>query len=294
MMVSTTKEMSQCDRRWKWKMILRVINIVMALLALSCVAWITGYLRQWIREPQGQFDRRYQSDMFILPWMLFTLCLSALWNTANILIPFFYSRTLPLSANIACDGLLILSLFASGVWLVLAATTNIDGIDALDLRLNTPFWDFSGPSSKREAIELLAICTTFFTALFHTPLTISAILAARHHQAHNKHHHITRKDIEHLSIHPALRPSPSPLPYPNPNHPTCAYSATMLCPPPRAVRYKHQASPLGVHVRQDPASQPVYERSEGNGRAHSVPEDKGGLLKEEKKLTREEEKAIDF
>ncbi|KAL8672465.1 MAG: hypothetical protein Q9168_003068 [Polycauliona sp. 1 TL-2023] len=246
-----------------------------------------------MHEPQGQMDHRYQSDMFILPWLLFTLCLSALYNFANILIAFFYSRPLPLSANLASDGLLLLSLLASGVWLILAATTNIDGIDALDIRLSTPFSDFSGPSSRREAVEMLAICTTFATALLHTPLTISAILTARHRQAQQPHH-ITCKDIEHLAIHPALRPSPSPLPYPNPNHPTCAYAAANgPCPPPKAVRYKHQASPLGVHAKQSSVSLPRYAQSEGSGRSCSVPEDKGGLLRDEKQSIREE-KAIDF
>ncbi|KAL8758281.1 MAG: hypothetical protein Q9199_001634, partial [Rusavskia elegans] len=163
-MAVSTKKLDQRDRRWIWKLVLRVIAIVVALVAVSCVAWVTDYLRQWIYEHPGDVDRRYQSDMFILPWLLFTLCLSALWNSANILILFFHTRPLPPSANIACDGLLLLSLLASGVWLILAATTSIDGTTALDIRFDAPFFDFSGPSSRKDAVEMIGICTTFVTA----------------------------------------------------------------------------------------------------------------------------------
>ncbi|KAI4274484.1 MAG: hypothetical protein LQ337_003907 [Flavoplaca oasis] len=278
------------DRSWRWKSVLRVINLVMALLAISCVAWLTYYLRQWQRENPEYVHRRYQSDIFILPWLLFTLCLSALWNTANILIPFFHSRPLAPSASIACNGLLIFSLLASGTWFILAATTNIDGTSALRFRLNTSSWDYSDPAKKMNAVELVAICTTLITALLHIPPAISASLLSRHNRS-SRHHHITRKDIEHLSIHPALRPSPSPLPYPNPNHPTCAYGANMCYPPPRAVRYKHQASPLGVHAKED-SIPPLYVKLERK-RAYSVPQAKGGVLSQETRDKREE-KAVDF
>ncbi|KAL8859268.1 MAG: hypothetical protein Q9178_004206 [Gyalolechia marmorata] len=160
-MAFSTKSMYQRDPRWIWKLVVRVITIVVALIGLSCVAWVTDYLREWVNQHQGDEDRGYQSDIFILPWLLFTLCLSALWNTANILLFFFYSHPLLSSANIACDSLLILSLLASGIWLCLATTTNIDGTNALDIRLAA---NYSGASSRRVAVEILAICMTFTTA----------------------------------------------------------------------------------------------------------------------------------
>ncbi|KAI4088583.1 MAG: hypothetical protein LQ339_008704 [Xanthoria mediterranea] len=272
--------------------------VVVALVAVSCVAWVTDYLRQWTSEHSGEETPHplFQNRGVIRSNGSSQLCLSALWNTANILILFFHSRLLPSSANIACDGILLLSLLASGIWITLAATTSIDGTTALDIRFDAPFDDFSGPSRRKDAVELIGICTTFVTALLHIPLTISAILTTHHStQPHQPYHHpITRKDISHLSIHPALRPTPSPLPYPNPNHPTCAYAAKVHYPPPRAVRYQHQASPSGVHARAD-ASPPRHERLDG-GRASGVLEDKGGLLMEGKKKEgiREQEKAIDF
>ncbi|KAL8889425.1 MAG: hypothetical protein Q9215_003312 [Flavoplaca cf. flavocitrina] len=272
-MAVSVENISPGDRSWRWKSVLRVINLLMALLAISCVAWLTDCLRQWQRENPEYVHRRYQTDIFILPWLLFTLCLSALWDTVNILIPFFHSRPLAPNASIACNGLLLCSLLASGTWFILAATTNINGTSALRIRFNASSWVYSGPDKKKNAVELVAICTTLITA--RSP----------------RHHHITRKDIEHLSIHPALRPSPSPLPYPNPNHPTCAYGANMCYPPPRAVRYKHQASPLGVHAKEDPIP-PLYVKLEGE-RAYSVPRDKGGVLSEEKREMGEE-KAVDF
>ncbi|CAO1600295.1 hypothetical protein XANCAGTX0491_003988 [Xanthoria calcicola] len=295
-MAVATKDMYHGDARWRWRLVLRVMAVVVALVAVSCVAWVTDYIRQWTSEHSGKVHRPLQVDMFILPSLLFTLCLSSLWNTVNILILFFHSRPLPPSANIACDGILLLSLLASGIWITLAATTSIDGTTALDIRLDAPFDDFSGPSRRKDAVELIGICTTFVTALLHIPLTISAILTTHHSTQRNQpyHHPITRKDISHLSIHPALRPTPSPLPYPNPNHPTCAYAAKVHYPPPRAVRYQHQASPSGVHARAD-ASPPRHERL-GGRRVSGVLEDKGGLLMEEEKKEgiREQEKVIDF
>ncbi|CAL8575888.1 hypothetical protein XPA_001788 [Xanthoria parietina] len=293
-MAVATKNMDPCDARWRWRLVLRVMAVVVALVAVSCVAWVTDYLRQWTSEHSGEVHRPLQVDMFILPSLLFTLCLSALWNTANILILFFHSRLLPPSANIACDGILLLSLLASGIWITLAATTSIDGTIALNIRFNAPYDDFSGPSRRKDAVELIGICTTFVTALLHIPLTVSAILTTHHStQPHQPYHHpITRKDISHLSIHPALRPTPSPLPYPNPNHPTCAYAAKVHYPPPKAVRYQHQASPSGVHARAD-ASPPRHERLDG-GRQTGLLEDKGELLMERKEGIREQEKAIDF
>ncbi|KAL8766838.1 MAG: hypothetical protein Q9209_006496 [Squamulea sp. 1 TL-2023] len=283
-MAVSTKNLYQKDQRWIWKLVLRVIAIILALVGVSCVAFVTDYLREWVHRGQEGEDRDIHNGMLILPWLLFTLCLSVLWNTANILILFFHSRPLTPSANLACDSLLLLSLSASGIWLCLAATTNIDGNSALDIHFNSSSSDFFGTSTKREIPEIIGICTTFLTALLHTPLTISAILTI-HHLPHSPHHPISTKDIEHLAIHPALRPSPSPLPYPNPNHPTCAYAATpspmAQYPPPRAVRYKHQASAGGLHVRGDM----YFDKEERYGKFAGkvgVLEDKGGLLREEK------------
>ncbi|KAL8724866.1 MAG: hypothetical protein Q9166_007695 [cf. Caloplaca sp. 2 TL-2023] len=235
-----------------------------------------------------------------------------MYNFANIIILRFYSRSIPPSAIIACDLLLLLSLIASGCWLCLAATSSIDSTVALDIQFYTSFFDFSDPDTRRCIIEIIAISTTFITAyvtlslwdfvsscvsrrILHTPLAISAILNVRHLRPHPTPHHITSKDIERLPIHPALRASPSPLPYPNPNHPTCAYAASPIVHylPPRAVRYNHQASPLGVHVKEG-GSPPLYERyeDEGRGQGMAVLEDMGGLLKDEKRRIRE--KVIDF
>ena len=72
-MAFSTKSMYQRDPRWIWKLVVRVIAIVVALIGLSCVGWVTDYLREWVNHHQGDEDRGYQSDIFILPWLLFTV-----------------------------------------------------------------------------------------------------------------------------------------------------------------------------------------------------------------------------
>ena len=73
-MAVSVENISRGDRSWRWKSLLRVITLVMALLAISCVAWLTDYLRQWQRKNPEYVHRRYQTDIFILPGLLFTVC----------------------------------------------------------------------------------------------------------------------------------------------------------------------------------------------------------------------------
>ncbi len=72
-MAVATKNMDPCDARWRRRLVLRVMAVVVALVAVSCVAWVTDYLRQWTSEHSGEVHRPLQVDMFILPSLLFTV-----------------------------------------------------------------------------------------------------------------------------------------------------------------------------------------------------------------------------
>ena len=67
----TAKNKYQNDQRCVvWKLVLRVIAVVVALVGMGCVAWILFKLRQWKNDHE---DGDYQADEFILPWLLFSV-----------------------------------------------------------------------------------------------------------------------------------------------------------------------------------------------------------------------------
>lgn len=54
----------------RWKLVLRVIAIVVSLSGVGCVAYLLYQLRRWkIDHPDGD----YQADEFILAWLVFTV-----------------------------------------------------------------------------------------------------------------------------------------------------------------------------------------------------------------------------
>lgn len=71
MVSSNAKNQYQNDQRCVWKLVLRVIAVVIALVGMGCVAWILYKLRQWANNYEGG---DYQADGFILPWLLFSVC----------------------------------------------------------------------------------------------------------------------------------------------------------------------------------------------------------------------------
>ncbi|KAL8720750.1 MAG: hypothetical protein Q9225_002416, partial [Loekoesia sp. 1 TL-2023] len=162
MVSSNTKNLHQSDQRCVWKLVLRVIAVVVALVGMGCVAWILYKLRQWANTHE---EENYQADDFILPWLLFSFTLSLLYNAANILMALsHHSNLLTPTATIACDILLTLSLLASGIWLCLAATTSIDGNNALDIHFYTRNSSYAYSLTIKSAIEIIAIALTFLAA----------------------------------------------------------------------------------------------------------------------------------
>ncbi|KAL8942780.1 MAG: hypothetical protein Q9216_001465 [Gyalolechia sp. 2 TL-2023] len=159
---SIMKNQHQNDKRWVWKIVLRVIGIVVALVGMGCVAWILYKLRRWANAHE---EGDYQADEFILPWLLFSFTLSLLYDAANIIIVLsHHSNLLTRAATIACDLLLTLSLLASGIWLTLAATTSIDGNDALDIHFYPRTSSYAYSQSIKSAIVTISITLTFLAA----------------------------------------------------------------------------------------------------------------------------------
>ncbi|KAL8835499.1 MAG: hypothetical protein Q9170_003301 [Blastenia crenularia] len=93
------------------------------------------------------------------------LTLSLLYNGGNILMALtqhFNLITPP--AAIVCDLLIILSLLTSGIWLSLAATTSIDGNNALDIHFYTRNSSYAYSLTIKSAIEIIAIILTCLAA----------------------------------------------------------------------------------------------------------------------------------
>ncbi|KAI4170153.1 MAG: hypothetical protein LQ343_005159 [Gyalolechia ehrenbergii] len=156
------KNHNQNDGRWVWKIVLRVIGIVVALVGMGCVAWILYKLRQWANNHK---EGDYQADEFILPWLLFSFTLSLLYNAANIIMVLsHHSNLLTRTATVACDLLLTLSLLASGIWLSLAATTSIDGNNALDIHFYPRNSSYAYSLTIKSAIVIISITLTFLAA----------------------------------------------------------------------------------------------------------------------------------
>ncbi|KAL8937416.1 MAG: hypothetical protein Q9211_003703 [Gyalolechia sp. 1 TL-2023] len=153
------KKKYQNDKRWVWKIVLRVIGILVALVAMASVAWILYKSRQWANHHE-QGD--YQADEFILPWLLFSFTLSLLYHAANIIMVLSRrSNLLTGTATIACDLLLTLSLLASGIWLCLAATTSIDGHNALEIDFPPRNSRNASSPTVKSAIVITSITLTF-------------------------------------------------------------------------------------------------------------------------------------
>ncbi|KAL9013566.1 MAG: hypothetical protein Q9173_001755, partial [Seirophora scorigena] len=142
-----------------WRLAMRVVAAVTALMGSGCTAWMLYQLRRWkIEHPEGD----YQADEFILAWLVLTLALSALASiTAILTSTLSRSKTpiVPPTATLATDVLLALSLLASGIWLILAATTTIDGNTALNIDFLTP----SAEITVKSAVEIVGIGLTFTT-----------------------------------------------------------------------------------------------------------------------------------
>ena len=69
-MASSTKKLYQKDPGWMWKLVVRVIAIVAALVAFGCAAWMTDLTRKWLKHPANQEDGGGKADIFVLPWLM--------------------------------------------------------------------------------------------------------------------------------------------------------------------------------------------------------------------------------
>ncbi|KAI4180011.1 MAG: hypothetical protein LQ346_007076, partial [Caloplaca aetnensis] len=153
-----------------WQLVIRVLALLAAIGGVGCVAYMLYQLRRWKNDHQ---EGHYQADEFILAWLVLTLALSALTSTTAIFTHALNSTrpVLPTMATLATDILLTLSLLASGIWLCLAATTDIDGNTALNIRFyrHDPYEPYTADyyaraTSMKSALELVGIVLTFLAA----------------------------------------------------------------------------------------------------------------------------------
>ncbi|KAL8762114.1 MAG: hypothetical protein Q9184_001830 [Pyrenodesmia sp. 2 TL-2023] len=158
------------DHRRTWKLVVRIVALLAAIGGVGCVAYMLYQLRRWKNDHQ---EGDYQADEFILAWLVLTLALSALLSTTAIFTHALHSTrpVLPSTVTLATDVLLTLSLLASGIWLCLAATTDLDGNTALNIRFyrHDPYEPYTADYYARainmkSALELVGIVLTFLAA----------------------------------------------------------------------------------------------------------------------------------
>ncbi|KAL8947652.1 MAG: hypothetical protein Q9222_006085 [Ikaeria aurantiellina] len=162
-MAFSNKSLNHNDPGWLWKFIVRISAILTALLGIACVA----FMYKWARDypTGGEFSVTSYSRN------IEQLSLSTLYSFLTLLLPILGPHLLPTTASFVCNTLLTLSLLASGIWLILAATTVIDNSSALALYLNDGIphqyhASYLGETQaeRRASIEIIGIVATFLAA----------------------------------------------------------------------------------------------------------------------------------
>ena len=119
------------DATFLWKIILRFLAILLAVVGIATTAWA---MISRIQGPSSATDSSYsndysyQDDYFFgdyayLPWQYITLGLSILWNLANIATLLARNRAIHPGANVACDLILWLGLLFTSSFASIGATT---------------------------------------------------------------------------------------------------------------------------------------------------------------------------
>lgn len=130
--------LSANDPTFLWKVILRALALVLALVGIAITAWA---LTHYTGAPNAYADDSdtlgsdpdtygasdvYFPDLIYLPWTFITLGLSVIWNTANLAVLFSRNRPIYPGANVGCDLILWLALLFTGSWAVIGGTTYFD------------------------------------------------------------------------------------------------------------------------------------------------------------------------
>ena len=107
-MVFSRAALHDAERFWAWKLALRAITIVAALVAVGCVAWTVSQ----------NYDN---GDFWLLPWDLIPLGVSVIWNLSNIIVLFVRKRPVHPGANVGLDLVLWLTFGVTSSFLLFAA-----------------------------------------------------------------------------------------------------------------------------------------------------------------------------
>ena len=131
------------DATFLWKAILSFLSILLGVVGIGTTAWamISHTDDPNIDTDASDYSYEYDNDFFfgrnaLLPWQFITLGLSILWNMANIIVLLVRNRAVHPGANVACDLLLWLGLWATGAFANLCALSylyyNSDDYDSYD------------------------------------------------------------------------------------------------------------------------------------------------------------------
>ncbi|MCJ1387276.1 hypothetical protein MMC18_000116 [Xylographa bjoerkii] len=114
------------ERYWAWKLALRVIAIVFALVSVGCLAWASSPVNEFFSE-----------NFYLIPWEFIPLGASIIWNFANVVVLFVRKRPMHPGANVGMDLVLWLGLIVTSLFAIIAAIQEVqwtaDNYDSVEV-----------------------------------------------------------------------------------------------------------------------------------------------------------------
>ncbi|CAI6332446.1 unnamed protein product [Periconia digitata] len=116
-------QLNAADRKWKWKIGMRIIIVLVSIIGMGCVAWIVANFTTSAKYKYFDWDT---DDQFLIPWLLITFVLSIIWSSACIAVFFMRKTHEPMvpGAQVGIDLILWLAYVGTALCAV-AATMSV-------------------------------------------------------------------------------------------------------------------------------------------------------------------------
>lgn len=111
------------DRKWEWKVGMRVILLLVSIIGMGCAAWVVN---TFTSKPMYSGMFYDTDDSWTFPWVLITFVLSILWSAACLLVFFLrkdHHQMAP-GAQVGIDLILWLGYIGTGL-LAVSATLSV-------------------------------------------------------------------------------------------------------------------------------------------------------------------------
>ncbi|MCJ1479509.1 hypothetical protein MMC13_008195 [Lambiella insularis] len=123
------------ERYWAWKLALRVITIVLALVSIGLLAWASS-----------PYNQVFSYEFWLVVWEFIPLGISIIWNVANIIVLLVRKRPMHPGTDVGVDLLLWLALIAASIFAMFAAISELQW-QYLD-------YDYSEPTNEFNYVQL--------------------------------------------------------------------------------------------------------------------------------------------